>query len=80
MKYFLMMLYAVHAIGGLYTYDRINNRPITFDSSFSNVYYTSANFHSIEFAKLNNSQVYRMKPYLKIRPNSTQSLPVMKLH
>ena len=78
MKYFLTLFYIAHTIAGLYTYDRFNNRPIVIDTSFENVYYTSSNFHSVEFTdcKLrNNTKTYRLKPFLKLRPNSTQSLP-----
>jgi hypothetical protein len=79
----IVLLNSIVGMKCLYTYDRINNRQITFDTSFHNVYYTSHNFHSIEYAKTGgrvisnstNSSKTLIK-YCNLRkPNSTKSLP-----
>jgi len=60
--------------GIFYLYDRVHNRAVTYDfADVGNIYYTSQNFHSVDYAKQNNTCSFAKKV------NSSRSLPVMRL-
>lgn len=83
MMFLLDAVLFINVILGIYTYDRIHNRPIALDTAFNNVYYTSNNFHSIEYTNFlpgNSSFITNTtntsKLCLKLRTvNSSKSLP-----
>lgn len=58
-----------------YLYDRVNNRQVRYDfTDAGNIYYTSHNFHSVDYARntLKNCSFAK-------KVNSSRSLPVMRL-
>lgn len=79
-KLLLLIAYSLSGLSALYTYDRVNNRQITLDTGFNNVYYTSNNFHSIEYASLHGAKNITSQnvttTLIKLRKsNATKSLP-----
>lgn len=53
-----------------YLYDRFNNRAISYQfTDAGNIYYTSDNFHSVEYADKHKNKT------LQLRRNETKSLP-----
>ena len=81
MLFFKMMLMGMACVSSIYTYDRFNNKPVTMDTSFNNIYYTSNKFHSIEFTnncniRTNSTNSTSSVLLIRLRkPNSTVSLP-----
>lgn len=62
-----------------YLYDRVNNRQITYYyTDAGNIFYTSDNFHSLEYAKRNKTNNTSICSFGK-KVNSSRSLPIMRL-
>lgn len=81
----LLLIQGMLCTNCLYSYDRFNNKQLTLDTSFNNVYYTSNKFHSIEYTNpsdkssnnvIKNNRTNTTQIIIHLRkPNSTQSLP-----
>jgi hypothetical protein len=71
-KFILLSL--ICTVNSLYLYDRFHNRgAISYNfGDTGNVFYTSSNFHSIEYVNKNNSKLRLCKI------NATKSLPNIK--
>jgi hypothetical protein len=82
-KVAMFILSIVGSIGSgssiFYLYDKIHNRAVEYNfADTGNIYYTSQNFHSIEYFPHNKTE-NNTKCLFARKVNSSKSMPVMRL-